>query len=48
MIHTDILGAAGWSWWKSTGIENASFDDAVKAVLKLATDTSVNGKELCF
>lgn len=32
---------------KSTGIEFADLDDAVKAVMKITTDTSVNGKMLC-
>jgi hypothetical protein len=48
MIHADIIHVVGWEWWSSAGIGNASFEDAVKAVLKLATDTSVNSEILCF
>ncbi|KAH8770466.1 hypothetical protein F5882DRAFT_181288 [Hyaloscypha sp. PMI_1271] len=49
MIPTGIIhavGSVGWAGLFSTGIGNTPFEDTVEAVLKLATDTSVNGRLL--
>ena len=49
MIPTGIIhavGSVGWAGLFSTGIGNTPFEDTVEAVLKLATDTSVNGEVL--
>ena len=44
IIYTDFMTAREKAMWNTTGLGQASFDDAVKAVFKIATDTSVNGK----
>ena len=44
MIPTDFMTTEEKTWLAASGLGIASVEDAVKAVLKIATDTSVNGK----
>ncbi|KAE9373873.1 short chain dehydrogenase reductase [Stipitochalara longipes BDJ] len=46
LIPTDMMTAEEKTWLAGSGLDSASVEDAVKTVLKIATDTSMNGRSL--